>query len=672
MIVKLIYVALLLEVFISAVEGWNCVSTAVKVYSRINAKAVLQFDISADVNPSNSITFSIRFYNGTVIALVRYMSNGEITIQKLPGVDVTADASGNVAVTLINVGEDNQGVYFISGGGSSARCNCLYILGIPSKAKISVNENPNVGSSMTLTCTSTSTTTPNNHSLSLTYNWKVNDVYNPSGTRYIYSTSRKTLTLLRVEQNDIDKQFTCSSTENVIDGYTSNNSDQTSLRAIYGPKNIYFSPTTSNYTRAEYTDFNPVTCKASCNPGCSFQWTKIGEVQSVSNTSELNLKNLTRTQAGTYICTAMTSGGFSMRKYLVINVIYGPDTANISVHSPYNLTEGEDQRNITCSSDCYPGCTYSWKNISSSLYISSNGLLHLQYVNRFVSGRYICTARNTAIDYAHSSDAVVMVNVEYPALISSFYVEGREGEINTIAEEHADIQFTCITDNSVSSTIKIMFNDHILKMTEAFHTKYVTFTRRKIACSQGGLYVCEGTNLYAQTTRKNITMLIKCAPRPQRQLNYNITSSLNVPARLSFTAIAYHEPGPTGFLWHKEEARKWIPLLSNDDLQMSSSGLQTNLTILNVSHQNFGQYRLTVMNDIGKYEQYMFLEEKGGTKYETRRERQTYTNEVPLEDTHAEETSREARDINDPQYTSLDDAFKDRNDTYEKIGTTET
>ncbi|XP_053396505.1 uncharacterized protein LOC128556224 [Mercenaria mercenaria] len=307
MIVKLIYLAFLLEVFISAVEGWSCVSTAEKVYSRINANAVLQFDISADVNPSYSITFNIQFYNGTVIALVRYKSNGEITTQKLPGVDITADAAGNVAVTLINVGEDNQGVYFISGAGRPARCNCLYILGIPSKAKISVIGNPNVGSSMTLTCTSTSTTRPYNHSLSLTYNWKVNDVYNPSGTRYTYSTSRKTLTLLRIEQDDIDKQFTCSSTENVNDGYTSNNSVQTSLRAIYGPRNIYFSPTTTNYTRAEYTDFNPVTCMAICNPGCKFQWTKIGEVQSSSNTSELNLKNLTRTQAGTYICTAMTS-----------------------------------------------------------------------------------------------------------------------------------------------------------------------------------------------------------------------------------------------------------------------------------------------------------------------------------------------------------------------------
>ncbi|XP_053398031.1 uncharacterized protein LOC128556554 [Mercenaria mercenaria] len=290
--------------------------------------------------------------------------------------------------------------------------------------------------------------------------------------------------------------------------------------------------------------------------------------------------------------------------------------------------------------------------MSSGRYISSNGLLHLQYVNRFVSGRYICTARNTAIEYAQSSDTVVMVNVEYPALIRSFYVEGREGEIYTIAEEHADIQFTC-------------------------------------------------------------------APRPQRQLKHNITSSLNVPVRLSFTAIAYPEPGPTGFLWHKEEARRWIPLLSNDDLQISSSGLQTNLTILNVSQQNFGQYRLTVMNDIGKYEQYMFLEEKdsheqhlkdysnttavivgvslgivsgalavysicltiwvkrnyalkGGTKYEKRRKRQTYTNEVPLEDTKAKETSREAKDINDPQYTSLDDAFKDRNVTYEKLGATQT
>ena len=80
---------------------------------------------------------------------------------------------------------------------------------------------------------------------------------------------------------------------------------------------------------------------------------------------------------------------------------------------------------------------------------------------------------------------------------------------------------------------------------------------------------------------------------------------------INFTVLAYPEPGTNGFVWDKQNSFTWIPLLSNVDLLIFSSGLQTTLTINNVSISDYGHYRITVTNEIGKYEQYMFLKATG-------------------------------------------------------------
>jgi hypothetical protein len=46
-------------------------------------------------------------------------------------------------------------------------------------------------------------------------------------------------------------------------------------------------------------------------------------------------------------------------------------------------------------------------------------------------------------------------------------------------------------------------------------------------------------------------------------------------------------------------------------VQISVIGLETNLKIVNVTQANLGQYRLTVENSVGIYNQYYFLIEKG-------------------------------------------------------------
>ncbi|XP_045209522.2 uncharacterized protein LOC123561312 isoform X1 [Mercenaria mercenaria] len=211
---------------------------------------------------------------------------------------------------------------------------------------------------------------------------------------------------------------------------------------------------------------------------------------------------------------------------------------------------------------------------------------------------------------AVSSNKATLYVLE-PTLVKFFYIGERDGQANFTADEHDDIQFNCEIGGDPASNVKIIFEGEILA--EQVDTNKLTFIRQDVDCLHNGVYFCEGNDSYGLTSSKNVTLLVKCSPRPRRQILRNITSPLYVPVTLTLNAIAYPEPGPKGFSWYKENKKGWIPLLSNEDLHVSSSGLQTSLTIMNVSRAHFGQYRVTVENSIGTYDQYLFLSGEGLT-----------------------------------------------------------
>lgn len=109
---------------------------------------------------------------------------------------------------------------------------CFHFLDIPAKPVIITDKDPPVGENVTLTCSSISTTTPNNHGLNLTYNWKVDGSDNPRDSRYSYSKKKRTFTLSNVVKEDVNKNITCTATEDVDAGYTSSSSDSVFLNVL--------------------------------------------------------------------------------------------------------------------------------------------------------------------------------------------------------------------------------------------------------------------------------------------------------------------------------------------------------------------------------------------------------------------------------------------------------
>ncbi|WAR05715.1 hypothetical protein MAR_021084 [Mya arenaria] len=72
----------------------------------------------------------------------------------------------------------------------------------------------------------------------------------------------------------------------------------------HGPDSISIFPLTSSYTRTEGDIQEDITCSTVCHPECAYTWSKVGTSGVVRNNSILNLDQLTRQEAGSYICSA--------------------------------------------------------------------------------------------------------------------------------------------------------------------------------------------------------------------------------------------------------------------------------------------------------------------------------------------------------------------------------
>lgn len=86
-----------------------------------------------------------------------------------------------------------------------------------------------------------------------------------------------------------------------------------------GPHQVNISPSVQNFTVTELIGtVGPTSCTADCKPDCTMTWS--GPNLSGSTTSVLNLKNIDRTHAGKYQCTASNSVG-SMKSVTVTVIV---------------------------------------------------------------------------------------------------------------------------------------------------------------------------------------------------------------------------------------------------------------------------------------------------------------------------------------------------------------
>ncbi|XP_053379909.1 hemicentin-1-like isoform X3 [Mercenaria mercenaria] len=355
-----------------------------------------------------------------------------------------------------------------------------------------------------------------------------------------------------------------------------------------------------------------LSCDALSKPKSSYSW--YGPLTSTS--SVLTIQNIKREQAGRFSCHAFNkmkrSFGITERgennTSVHINILYMPDIGSLTNET---VIEGASLNKTCPVIRGNPSVlTVQWTRDGDDRLWHEQHLV-IQKVLRNDSMMYTCTVNNTMEPTAGDltdgrTSKHFQLDVLYKSSVVDFFVDGYHGQNPVTIDENTTVEFRCNIDSNPKSTITIYFMDQILKTTtnDALALVYMS---QSAGCLHAGVYVCTGMNKYnnGEPSKKYFTLNVKCFPRPSPtvKIRDRIFTAEQVPVTLSFTALAYPVPDISGYKWRKYIGSVWRPLAASENIIINTSGLQSNLTILEVAGTDYGTYRLDIENALGIFEQ---------------------------------------------------------------------
>lgn len=376
---------------------------------------------------------------------------------------------------------------------------------------------------------------------------------------------------------------------------------------------------TSQVVHVVENDSVNITCLATSKPESTVYWT--GNIS--SSTSLLEFKTINRNQDGSYTCHASNTMKRidnhnvtgEKKRSIHLEVLYAP---TVHEFDDKTVKEGSDY-NISCN--VTPGnpniTTFSWTR-DGDLTTFDTSILHLANVSRYDNKTYTCTAHNTMRTTAGSerdgnSSASFRLNVLYPTTIVAFFLErfpkNSSVEVNQTNEE----TLICRVTSNPKSDIALKFGTRMIK--KVSQTDEISHSLIFGSCSDAGIYTCSGINSSdsGPSTTTELNIRVRCSPETPLETPFkrNLTSALHVSATFTFIGLAYPEPGVGGYQWNRKTVSDWENVTDGDRFHISSYGVFSNLTVKNVTKEDFGFYKLTVENEMGHLEQLYTLTANG-------------------------------------------------------------
>ncbi|XP_048241043.1 hemicentin-2-like isoform X2 [Haliotis rufescens] len=338
-----------------------------------------------------------------------------------------------------------------------------------------------------------------------------------------------------------------------------------------------------------------IDCSTYTTPGnpptTSYTWTYGGST--VSTGAVLDRSRISRSQGGSYNCTASNTQG-SVSASVNVDVQYAPSMSGLP--TAQNVTEFSNLR-IDCSTYTTPGnpptTGYTWTFGGST--VSTGAVLDRSSISRNQGGNYTCTASNTLTPSGGSQQQgtaafQVNVDVQYQASIRKFTANSNYGSVTV--NESDPVTLRCQIDSNPGSVIRLLNGTE--ELTRADNSLTAEYRLESADCGQRGNYSCTATNNIRAPVSQRLELLVKCSPRldQSQQLKYVSRLGGNVMAIVS--VLAY--PLPT-LTWSRTTN-------SSHDLTGSSSpvsdiSVTARLHLTNLQQQDFGDYSLTVDNGVG-------------------------------------------------------------------------
>ncbi|VDI42885.1 Hypothetical predicted protein, partial [Mytilus galloprovincialis] len=241
-------------------------------------------------------------------------------------------------------------------------------------------------------------------------------------------------------------------------------------------------------------------------------WTKKNTGGFIQKGRNLVVKNVNRTNSGTYICSVViqfkpTLGplvNFTGTTTAEVDVLYKPTVRVLPDFNQSYVTENATDLRMICNvTDANPDIyeSYSWKRDSSL--ITSEAAYTIPKVNRSHTGSYTCDATN-AVGTSDPSP-VFQLNVLYGV---SLKLSMTEIGVN----ESEKWNFSCISDGNPLPTITCVYIFNSSVVGEAI-SNVTTIGSKYANCIDTGLYMCTGNNTIGTPVSKSAHIEVACKPR---------------------------------------------------------------------------------------------------------------------------------------------------------------
>ncbi|XP_052804124.1 uncharacterized protein LOC128234131 [Mya arenaria] len=234
--------------------------------------------------------------------------------------------------------------------------------------------------------------------------------------------------------------------------------------------------------------------------------------------------------------------------------------------------------------------------------------LQITSVQRADDDIYTCTftsemVLSEGISVNGSSNGTMHLNVHYQSTVTYFDV-GSEYKDSVTKAENDTVILLCVVNSNPKAEISITKGNDILEVED--NGSNLTHTIASLSCLDAGLYSCTSANRYNRDlpSIEHFEMHVTCSARRPYNVNMKLVfyGSVNENATLTYTAFAYPLPSPSQITWKRCVGNEACMVITTNSSKyfISTNGLSSFLTIIQVKEKDYGYYQLTIWNGIGR------------------------------------------------------------------------
>ncbi|XP_059410832.1 B-cell receptor CD22-like isoform X5 [Carassius carassius] len=182
-------------------------------------------------------------------------------------------------------------------------------------------------------------------------------------------------------------------------------SDTVRLNVTYAPRNAVVSIISPSGVIVE-GDSVTLICSSDSNPPAEINWFKGGTF--VGSGRIYSISNISSNHSGEYKCKSKNKHGEKDSDTVMLNVMYAPRNAVVSIISPSGVIVEGDSVTLICSSDSNPPAEISW--FKGRMIVASGRIYSISNISSNQSREYSCKSRNK---HGEKDSDTLMLNVTY-------------------------------------------------------------------------------------------------------------------------------------------------------------------------------------------------------------------------------------------------------------------